>query len=368
MNPPSFLFQPKLDLGGSLSLDRYLTIGFLALLLTLSVGVHQLLMGSLPPTPVAVAGTTVTEAARGAAGPGSTHVAATPVVQKREVRAEMAVSAGRGHDRLPDGGIYANSRGTWLTDAPDGKPELLDRGAVPRQSVLLPILMYHHVRPIDFKTSNRFVSELTLPPAEFQQQLEYLKGRGIATVSMEDLWLYLQGREDPPPLAVILTFDDGYADNYQYALPLLRRYGATATFFIITGLIGKDDYMAWGNLRELVAAGMEIGGHTVAHVDLTVTPPILRDRELSQSKRTLEDKLGVSVRALSYPGGAFNADVEAAARKAGYVIAVTTRPGAVDDRAKIMELPRVRISGTDTLPAFRWKIEQFFPAKGPGAR
>ncbi len=346
-------------------MDRVLAIGFLTFLLTVSGAVHQLVVSNLSPAPAGVIDTAGTAAAAGAAERRAIPERTTLLAQSPGVRVEGAAPARLGPDRLPDGGTVSNGRGLWLTDTPTGKPERLDRGPVPRQSALLPILMYHHVRPIDFKTSSRFTSELTLPPTEFEQQLRYLRSRGIAAVSMEDLSLYLRGREDLPPRSVILSFDDGYADNYLYALPLLQRFGLKATFFIATGFTGQNDYLSWANLREMVAAGMEIGGHTIAHVDLAVSLPVLRDRELVQSKRTLEEKLKVAVRALAYPGGAFNADVEVAAKKAGYVIAVTTKPGAVHDRTKVMELPRVRISGTDTLPAFRWKIEQSFPVKGP---
>lgn len=288
----------------------------------------------------------------------------TPLASERQV-ASSGVRRGleltARSESLPDGGIVYDSRGAWLTDAPGGRPVLLTRGPVPRQSVLLPILMYHHVRPIDFQTAGQFASELTLPPAQLEQQLRYLQERGIATVSMMDLWLYLQGRRELPPRAVVLTFDDGYADCYSYAFPILTRFGAKATFFIPTGFLGRADYMTWANLKELAAAGMEIGGHTIGHVDLTTTTGAMRDRELVQSRQDLESNLRVAVRALAYPGGAFNLDAEAAAARAGYLVAVTTRPGAVHERGKIMALPRVRISGTDTLAAFRWKIEQYFP-------
>ncbi len=348
-------------------MDRLLATLFLVLLLVVSGAVQHLVMDRSSVRPVLALAAAGAGTARGAGGMAGDHRTTTSS-PAHDVRVEVSLPASAARNGLPDGGVVYNSRGLWLTDTPGGKPERVDRGPVPRQSALVPILMYHHVRPIDFKTSNHFVSELTLPPSEFEQQLRYLQSRGIATVSMEDLYLYLQGREDLPQRSVILTFDDGYADNYLYALPLLRRYGDRGTFFIATGLTGRSDYMSWADLKELVAAGMEIGGHTIGHVDLAVTPAPLRDRELVESKRALEDHLGVSVTALSYPGGAFNAGAEAAARKAGYVIAVTTRYGAAHDRTKIMELSRVRVSGTDTLPSFRWKIEQYFPVKGPEAK
>lgn len=266
---------------------------------------------------------------------------------------------------FPAEALVSDSRGLWLSDWHRGKVARIDKGPIPRKSVLLPVIMYHNVRPIDFKTTNAFVSDLTLPPSEFELQLRYLKERGIATVSMEDLYLCLEGRRSLPDRSVVLTFDDGFENNYLYAMPLLKRYGLTGTFFLVSGLIGHNEYMTWSEAQEMVAAGMEIGSHTISHPDLARSAPALRDRELVESKRVLEEKLGVSVRALSYPSGAHNPDVMASARKAGYVIAVTTQYGTTQERGRVMELPRVRIHGTDVISGFRSRMEQIFPVARP---
>ena len=256
-------------------------------------------------------------------------------------------------------------RGFWQEDMSTGQATRIAHSTNPPLSALVPILMYHSVRPIDFKTANAFVSSLTLPPTEFERELIYLKSRGFTSITMRDLALHLQGEQDLPAKPVVLTFDDGFMNDYQYALPLLKAYGFTGTFFIITGLVGKPEYMTWEQVIDLTRSGMEIGSHTITHPDLTVVAPAVRDQQLSVSKRTLDEKLGVQITSLSYPGGAFNADVEAAARRAGYEVAVTTRYGATHPAAKPMELSRVRIQGTDQLGSFKWKIEQFFPAGGP---
>lgn len=147
-------------------------------------------------------------------------------------------------------------------------------------------------------------------------------------------------------------------------MPLLKQYGCKGTFFVTTWFTGQGDYMSWQNLRDLVDSGMEVGAHTISHVDLAQVSPATRAKELEEPKRVLEGNLGVAVRALSYQGGAYNQEAISAARKAGYAVAVTTRPGALHELGKTMALPRVRTSGFDTAAAFAWKIEQFFPAKG----
>lgn len=258
-----------------------------------------------------------------------------------------------------------NLHGAWLSDPTSGRVEKISSGPVPRQSILLPILMYHHVKTIDKKLlSDPLGRELTLPPSEFEWQLRYFMTRGFETITMADIALYFQGRTELPKLPVILTFDDGYDDNYLFAFQLLRRYGLKGTFFITTNLTGQEGYMTWQQLRWMAANGMEIGSHLMSHSDLVRLPVAERERELRGSKAILEDEIGKSIRSLSYPGGAFNADVAALARKTGYDVAVTTQYGALHDRSKPLELSRIRISGWESPDSFQSKIEHFFPVGG----
>lgn len=225
-------------------------------------------------------------------------------------------------------------------------------------SARVPILMYHHVRPIDFAASDRFTSDLTLPPAQLEQQLAYLRDNGFTSISLHDLEQHLRGCRDLPARSVVLTYDDGYTDNYLYAYPLLAKYGLTATFFIITGMVGVPDHMTWEQVKQLSTGGMEIGAHTVTHPDLAKLSQPRLDQELAASKKALEDALGITVDTMSYPSGSYSQTVVAAARKAGYLMAVTTKYGAVHRPDATLELLRVRIHGTDTLPVFKAVIQQ----------
>jgi len=345
-------------------LERLTAVLFLVLLLIVPTAVHWALTESqrLPRSQqVALSVASQNEISRG----GSTGSGASASRDSVGERSDREAGQRDISPELSPIDLVYNGRGLWLTEWSRGRAVRVDRGPVPPQSTLLPILMYHHVEPIDFQKSNSFVSDLTLPPAQFELQLRYLKERGFRSVSMDDLAYHLQGRRELPRYSVVFTFDDGYLDNYSYAYRLLQQYGFTGTFFIITGLVGKSGYLSWQQIREMANTGMEIGSHTVSHPDLARIAPSQRDRELVDSKRTLEEYLGVSVRALSYPGGSFSGDVIAAAQRAGYAVAVTTQYGATHDHSKPFELSRVRIHGTDTLSLFRWRIEQYFPVAGP---
>lgn len=265
---------------------------------------------------------------------------------------------------LPGGETLNNRRGFWSTDS-TGRETRISKGPTPRLNALVPILMYHNVRPIDFATTNAFVSSLTLPPSEFDKQLLYLRERGFSTISMLDLSQHLRGLRSLPPRPIVLTFDDGFENNHQYAFTLLKSRGFTGTFYVITGLVGRTEYMVWSQVADLARGGMEIGSHTINHPDLAHTPAAALERELVQSRRTLEEVTGRAVTTLSYPSGAYNEQVVAAARQAGYASAVTTRNGGVQSGARPLEMTRVRIQGTEQIATFKWKIEQFFPTGDP---
>ena len=125
----------------------------------------------------------------------------------------------------------------------------------------------------------------------------------------------------------MLTFDDGYVDNYEVAAPILEKYGFPATFYIITDKVGTPEYMTWDQVTDLDRQGMDIGSHTATHPDLTTLSAANLRRELSGSADTLKAQLGHPVYWLCYPAGKYDDDVLDYAREAGYLLATTTDPG-----------------------------------------
>lgn len=220
------------------------------------------------------------------------------------------------------------------------------------------ILSYHQTR----RPPRRGVPvrSLVLPPWRFALQLRTLKALGWRGLSMRDLEPYLRGERTGKVFGI--TLDDGYVNNFEHALPILRGLGFTATSFIVTAQIGGSN--AWDHakgvppaalmdeaqLRGWLEAGMELGAHTRNHVDLTAcTDPVALD-EIVGSKRDLEDRLGIEVRNFCYPYGEHRAEHAEMAREAGYATATTivsTRARRGDDP---MRVPRISIHLEDSLP------------------
>lgn len=210
----------------------------------------------------------------------------------------------------------------------------------------IPILMYHYI--VDPRQApNAKGRDLSVSPATFARQLDWLQSHGYHAVSFRDL------RKDAlPEKAVIVTFDDGYKDAHDAALPLLRQRGMTATFYIVTGFLGKPGYMSWDDVRELQRSGMDIGGHTVTHRQLTGLGPQERRREIVQCVDTLQSTLHLVVDSFAYPFGKFNRETEAILREAAIPYAVSTREGTADGRDNPLALPRLRMKEKTNLSLY----------------
>src|SRR5262249_41688375 len=128
----------------------------------------------------------------------------------------------------------------------------------------------------------------------------------------------LEGHRALAPGAVVITFDDGWQDQYEYAFPILKQYGFTATFFVYTSAIDNGPaFMTWNEVRELQRAGMTIGCHSRTHPDLTEQKVSLHD-EIDGARADLQKNLGVAPDFFAYPYGAWDARVAAAVRAAGF--------------------------------------------------
>ena len=187
----------------------------------------------------------------------------------------------------------------------------------------IPVLEYHEVA--ESVDDDAYV--YNVPPEEFRQQLDYLQQQGYTTISMLDFMKAKRGKMELPAKPIILTFDDGYEDNYTDLLPILEEYGMKATIYVITNEIGQPGYLNWEQLRAMQDRGIEIGSHTANHDPLTGMDAARQLDEVHLSKLLLEWNGIHTVYTFSYPNGAYDASLPALLAQNEYLTAVTGDAG-----------------------------------------
>ncbi len=227
----------------------------------------------------------------------------------------------------------------------------------------LPVLLYHGVSPIDGRGS----SPLSVSAKEFERQMRWLSHGGYVGIRSADWLGYLQGRFSLPEKPILLSFDDGYEDLATCALPVIRKYGFTATVFIVTRHLGGtnswDDRRTFGSHRlmnleqvhEWSTRGIEFGAHTRTHRDLRKLQPEELEDEIIGSAQDLSEILGTRVVSFAYPFGHFNAAVRGVARKA-FSLAFTVNDGMNTVGTDPYLLRRTMIESCDTLADFVCRI------------
>ena len=218
-------------------------------------------------------------------------------------------------------------------------------------TVRVPILTYHYIRTVT-DHADQMGFRLSVTPVNFAAQMDWLARNGYHPITMEDLGAYLAGTRGLPARPIVLTFDDGYADFYTNALPVLLGHDFKSVAYVVSGFIGRGGYM---NAEQILTAdrqGVEVASHTVDHVDLTAQSREGLRYQLAASKQALEHLLGHPVLSFCYPYGRFNPGVEAAVAAAGYMDATTTRWGATRTEAGRYHWGRLRVSGGESLEEF----------------
>jgi len=242
------------------------------------------------------------------------------------------------------------------THTPTPQPTPLGQG----QTFDVPILMYHYISqpPAD---ADAIRLDLSVPPPLFEEHLAYLRQNGYETITMRDLTYALSGHEPLPPKPVIISFDDGYRDNYENAFPLLRKYGYTGIFFIFTQVIDTNNvrFITWDMVKEMHQAGMEFGSHSYRHSDLSGRDVDFLVYEILGSKEAIEARIGEPVRFFSYPAGRYDDLAMRVVESANFWSAVTTQWGAEQAYADRFELPRIRIRGNDTVDDLALKLNSY---------
>ncbi len=229
-------------------------------------------------------------------------------------------------------------------------------GSPARAKVTVPVLMYHRVAPMSTAT-NATSYGLTITPKEFREQVAWLKRNGYTAISQAELFRAIEDGAALPKKPVVLTFDDGYIDMVKDVLPVLEPLKWPATFFIISSRIGERAFLDAAQVKRLSAAGMDIGSHTVDHLELPSLSEASRMQQLSQSRKELEKLVGHPVRWFCYPAGRNDAASAASVAKAGYLLGYTTEGGSVLRADSLTQLPRVRVSGGGSLAQFAASVK-----------
>ncbi|MBK8816872.1 MAG: polysaccharide deacetylase family protein [Methylococcaceae bacterium] len=236
----------------------------------------------------------------------------------------------------------------------------------------LRILLYHRVNPYPFDQLSMTSREISVAPEQFEQQLAYLQSAGFKAIGLDLLERFLSGKESVDKKCVLITFDDGYEDNLLWAAPLLKKYGFTAVFLVVSGFMEQGvaenlwyeegspeeyrKFLVWQQVKALKDMGFGIGSHSVSHSDLNQLNAEDLQLELQSSKVIMEKNLGISVTSLAYPRGIYNDQIILAAQNAGYQTAFTTEPGINPQNMSTMALHRTEISASDTLFLFKQKM------------
>ncbi len=214
--------------------------------------------------------------------------------------------------------------------------------------------MYHYISQPPHG-ADRVRRDLSVTPERFAEQMQHLRAAGYTSIALDDLLYALALGRPLPAKPIILTFDDGYQDNFTNAFNILVENGFVGTFFIMTDLVDArtPGYMTWPEIEEMAATGQRFGSHGRVHI------PALKGQSLDYlvwqalgTKETIEAHLGYHPRWVAYPSGQYDARTIAVFRSAGYWGGLTTLPGSLHSLDKVFELKRIRIRGAQTLAEF----------------
>jgi len=231
---------------------------------------------------------------------------------------------------------------------------LLGRETGPRAA----ILMYHSVvRPGDERsTSGPGNPDYEMPLHLFSEQMRMVRKGSYRTLALDELL------DADSPVSehrnVLITFDDGWSDNHSNALPVLNEYGLKATVFVITGFVGKENYLDWGRLREMQSGGVSVQSHSHGHRPLSLLSDGEMRSELQKSKRSIEDRLGTPVHFLSAPHGMVDRRLIQEARVSGYRGICTSEPGFGHQYGSPAVFSRINISARLDAEKFENVIRQ----------
>ncbi|WP_248930326.1 polysaccharide deacetylase family protein [Paenibacillus hamazuiensis] len=218
--------------------------------------------------------------------------------------------------------------------------------------VSIPVLNYHS---ITYDPGNIAV----ITPEKFAEQMHYLADKGYTTLTMKQFTDIISRKEDPPEKPVLLTFDDGYADNYEHALPLLKELGFHATLFVSPGTTDDGYFLSWDKIKEMHEAGWDIQPHGMTHPRLDQLKPEQQAYEIGEAKKQIEEQLGTTADIFCYPYGRYNATTLRLLKEYGFRYAFTIEQGKTRSTENPYKLRRIFVNGEESLKTFIYKLEKW---------
>ena len=209
----------------------------------------------------------------------------------------------------------------------------------------VPILIYHSVRPY-YPGITKLVKEYTVPPDIFDDQLKYLRDNGYTPITLDDLAAHFNSNKLLPDRPVVITFDDGWENQFRYAFPIMKKYGYTGIFYIYSNPIDKKVFLKWDEVKTMVDANMVIGDHTKSHPELSkIKDDAMLRKEIEDSKKIIEAKIGRPVNDFAYPFGDYTSHTVDIVMQAGYKSARTVLKGTHQTNDIVFTLHGIIVTG-----------------------
>lgn len=210
----------------------------------------------------------------------------------------------------------------------------------------VPVLMYHHIQP-QSQAADKKQTATSVDNGVFDQQIQYLTSQGYTLLTAKELVNALAVKSQLPAKSIVITLDDGYLDNYQYAYPVFKKYNVKGNFMIPTGLLGGADYMSWDNVREMAGSGLTyFTDHTWSHYGVGYGTADKIRYEIVTAKQQLQDNTGQTIDLFTYPYGSFSDLTIDILKQEGFTGAFSTIFGDWQCDSFIMALHRRRIGNS----------------------
>jgi len=218
------------------------------------------------------------------------------------------------------------------------------------KNIKIPILMYHS---ISYEKENI----LRLPKEKFRNQMKYLKDNNYTTLTLDELYRYMKTGKNLPSKPIVITFDDGYKDNYTNAYPILKEFKQKATVFVITNTIDREkNYLTSTEIKLMDSNNIRIESHTSSHEHLDKISYEDNLNTMKNSKGKLEKILNRKIYYIAYPYGGYTSNTIEAAKQSGYKLAFSTEFGLIDKTDNIYSLGRIFVNSNFTLEQFKAKL------------